>query len=130
MRVLILGGDGYLGWPTAMRFSGKGHDVAVVDNFARRRWHEQAGTDSLTPIGSLDGRGGGEGRDRPEPGAVAEAAPGQMVVGVPGVEAELLGACPRRTAALVPAAVREDHGAQTQTPRTERMRPAVFHVKQ
>ena len=53
MRVLILGGDGYLGWPTAMRFSGKGHDVAVVDNFARRRWHEQAGTDSLTPIASL-----------------------------------------------------------------------------
>ena len=55
MRVLILGGDGYLGWPTAMRFSGKGHDVAVVDNFARRRWHEQAGTDSLTPI-ALAGR--------------------------------------------------------------------------
>src|SRR5262245_45787043 len=56
MRVLILGGDGYLGWPTAMRFSGKGHEVAVVDNFARRRWHEQAGTDSLTPIASLDDR--------------------------------------------------------------------------
>ena len=56
MRVLILGGDGYLGWPTAMRFSGKGHDVAVVDNFARRRWHEQAGTDSLTPIAPLDDR--------------------------------------------------------------------------
>ncbi len=50
MRVLVLGGDGYLGWPTAMRFSGKGHDVAVVDNFARRRWHDDAGTDSLTPI--------------------------------------------------------------------------------
>ena len=56
MRVLILGGDGYLGWPTAMRFSGKGHEVAVVDNFARRRWHEEAGTDSLTPIATLDKR--------------------------------------------------------------------------
>jgi UDP-sulfoquinovose synthase len=56
MRVLVLGGDGYLGWPTAMRFSGKGHDVAVVDNFARRRWHEEAGTDSLTPIQPLDVR--------------------------------------------------------------------------
>ena len=56
MRVLILGGDGYLGWPTAMRFSGKGNDVAVVDNFARRKWHEEAGTDSLTPIASLDTR--------------------------------------------------------------------------
>ena len=56
MRVLILGGDGYLGWPTAMRFSGQGHDVAVVDNFARRRWVDEAGGDSLTPIVSLDER--------------------------------------------------------------------------
>ncbi len=56
MRVLILGGDGYLGWPTAMRFSARGHEVAVVDNFSRRRWHLQSSTDSLTPIGSLEGR--------------------------------------------------------------------------
>ncbi len=56
MRILILGGDGYLGWPTAMRFSGKGHEVAVLDDFSRRRWHEQAGTDSLTPISALDER--------------------------------------------------------------------------
>ncbi len=56
MRVLILGGDGYLGWPTAMRFSGKGHDVAIVDNFNRRRWVEEQGGDSLTPIASLDER--------------------------------------------------------------------------
>jgi UDP-sulfoquinovose synthase len=50
MRILILGGDGYLGWPTALRFSAKGHEVAVVDNFSRRRWHHQHSTDSLTPI--------------------------------------------------------------------------------
>jgi len=56
MRVLILGGDGYLGWPTAMRFSGKGHEVAVVDNFARRRWVEEMGGDSLTPIVPLEER--------------------------------------------------------------------------
>jgi UDP-sulfoquinovose synthase len=56
MRVLILGGDGYLGWPTAMRFSGRGHDVAVVDNFARRTWVEEAGSHSLTPIATLPGR--------------------------------------------------------------------------
>ena len=56
MRVLILGGDGYLGWPTAMRYSGRGHDVAVVDNFARRRWVEEAGSHSLTPIGTLEER--------------------------------------------------------------------------
>lgn len=37
MKVLILGGDGYLGWPTAMHLSRKGHDVAVVDNYLRRR---------------------------------------------------------------------------------------------
>ncbi len=37
MRVLILGGDGYLGWPTAMYLSRRGHEVAVVDNYFRRR---------------------------------------------------------------------------------------------
>ncbi len=50
MRILILGGDGYLGWPTAMRFSNRGHEVHVVDNYLRRRAHREAGTDSLTPI--------------------------------------------------------------------------------
>jgi UDP-sulfoquinovose synthase len=55
-RVLILGGDGYLGWPTAMRFSGRGHLVGVVDNFARRRWVEEAGSHSLTPIATLEER--------------------------------------------------------------------------
>ena len=56
MRILILGGDGYLGWPTAMHFSNRGHEVAVVDNFARRRWHTEMGSDSLTPIRSLEER--------------------------------------------------------------------------
>jgi len=56
MRVLILGGDGYLGWPTAMRFSARGHEVSLVDNFSRRAWHERHGTDSLTPIASLEDR--------------------------------------------------------------------------
>lgn len=56
MRILILGGDGYLGWPTAMRFSNRGHDVMVVDNFARRSWHLAQSTDSLTPIRSLQDR--------------------------------------------------------------------------
>ena len=56
MRILILGGDGYLGWPTAMRFSARGHDVSIVDNFSRRRWHKENSTDSLTPILALDER--------------------------------------------------------------------------
>jgi UDP-sulfoquinovose synthase len=67
MRILILGGDGYLGWPTALRFSARGHEVTLVDDFSRRRWHEEAGTGSLTPIADLDARiaawnelGGGE----------------------------------------------------------------------
>jgi UDP-sulfoquinovose synthase len=36
MRILVLGGDGYLGWPTALHLSEQGHQVAVADNFARR----------------------------------------------------------------------------------------------
>jgi len=52
MRILILGGDGYLGWPTAMRFSSRGHDVHLVDNYLRRTAHVEAGTDSLVPIAS------------------------------------------------------------------------------
>ncbi len=56
MRVLILGGDGYLGWPTALRFSARGHEVTVVDNFSRRRWVGDVGSDSLTPIADLDAR--------------------------------------------------------------------------
>jgi UDP-sulfoquinovose synthase len=56
MRVLVLGGDGYLGWPTALRFSDRGHEVAVVDNFSRRRWHLRQSTESLTPILTLEER--------------------------------------------------------------------------
>jgi UDP-sulfoquinovose synthase len=41
MRILVLGGDGYLGWPTAMHFSRLGHDVLVVDNLAKRRWEAE-----------------------------------------------------------------------------------------
>ena len=50
MRILILGGDGYLGWPTAMYLSAKGHEVVVADNMLRRRMHLERSTDSLTPI--------------------------------------------------------------------------------
>ncbi|HEV7399022.1 MAG TPA: NAD-dependent epimerase/dehydratase family protein [Solirubrobacterales bacterium] len=56
MRVLILGGDGYLGWPTAMHFSSRDHEVHVVDNYLRRNMHSGNGSDSLTPIRSLTDR--------------------------------------------------------------------------
>lgn len=75
MHVLILGGDGYLGWPTAMYFSSKGCDVTVVDNYLRRNscvalavgmlygvptlierakiWHELTGREIKVVIGDL-----------------------------------------------------------------------------
>src|SRR5271163_1612636 len=56
MRVLIVGGDGYLGWPQAMYLSKRGHDVAVLDNFARRTWDLECGTSSLIPVFSLHER--------------------------------------------------------------------------
>jgi UDP-sulfoquinovose synthase len=52
MRILVLGGDGYLGWATSMYFSARGHEVHAVDNYLRRRAHQEAGTGSLTPIPS------------------------------------------------------------------------------
>ncbi len=56
MRILILGGDGYLGWPTAMHLSAIGHEVCVVDNFLRRAMATELGAESLTPIQSLPER--------------------------------------------------------------------------
>jgi UDP-sulfoquinovose synthase len=56
MRILILGGDGYLGWPTAMHFAAGGHEVHVVDNYMRRQMLKEVGADSLTPIATLTDR--------------------------------------------------------------------------
>ena len=55
-RILVLGGDGYLGWPTAMALSRAGHDVAVVDNFAKRQWEQELGVRPLFPIPTLHER--------------------------------------------------------------------------
>jgi UDP-sulfoquinovose synthase len=56
MQILVLGGDGYLGWPTALHLSAQGHEVAVNDNFARRGYDEEMGVDSLVPIATLEER--------------------------------------------------------------------------
>ncbi len=56
MRILVLGGDGYLGWPTALHLSRRGHDVGVVDNFVRRQYDHEMGVDSLVPITQLQHR--------------------------------------------------------------------------
>jgi UDP-sulfoquinovose synthase len=56
MRILILGGDGYLGWPTAMYLSRRGHYVGVMDNFAKRRWEMELNVEPLIPIRTLHDR--------------------------------------------------------------------------
>lgn len=56
MNVLVLGGDGYLGWPTALHLSARGHEVAVLDNFVRRQYDFELGVESLVPIASLQTR--------------------------------------------------------------------------
>jgi UDP-sulfoquinovose synthase len=53
MRILILGGDGYLGWPTAMYLSSKGHEIAVLDNMVKRFWEAEIGVEPLGPIRPL-----------------------------------------------------------------------------
>ena len=55
-RILILGGDGYLGWPTAMALSKAGHQVVLVDNFAKRQWELELGVQPLFPIPTLQER--------------------------------------------------------------------------
>src|SRR3954452_17127658 len=57
MKILILGGDGYCGWPTALHLSASGHDVEIVDNLCRRRFdEEELGETSLTPVRDIGER--------------------------------------------------------------------------
>ena len=53
MKILVLGGDGYFGWPTALHLSEAGHEVAVADNFVRRHYDDELGVESLVPIEPL-----------------------------------------------------------------------------
>jgi len=56
MRVLILGGDGYLGWPTAMHFAKAGHEVWAVDNYLRRTMALETSSEALMPNPNLNER--------------------------------------------------------------------------
>ena len=56
MKVLILGGDGYLGWPTAMHLSAEGHEVAVVDNYLRRTLCRTENVEPLFDVPNLNQR--------------------------------------------------------------------------
>ncbi|ATD68170.1 MULTISPECIES: NAD-dependent epimerase/dehydratase family protein [Luteimonas] len=55
-KILVLGGDGFCGWPTALHLSYLGHDVVIVDNLSRRRIDAEMGAQSLTPISTIDVR--------------------------------------------------------------------------
>lgn len=56
MRIIIAGGDGYCGWPTALYLSRQGHDIAIIDNMVRRKIDDELRSNSLTPIASLEDR--------------------------------------------------------------------------
>jgi UDP-sulfoquinovose synthase len=55
-RVLVLGGDGFCGWPTSLYLSARGNEVTIADNFSRRQIDEELQVRSLTPISTLDER--------------------------------------------------------------------------
>jgi UDP-sulfoquinovose synthase len=56
MKICVLGGDGYCGWATALYLSQRGHQVTIVDNFARRQWDHELGVQTLTPIRTMPDR--------------------------------------------------------------------------
>lgn len=56
MRVLVLGGDGFCGWPTSLYLSARGHDVTIVDNLSRRKIDVDLEVGSLTPVASVGDR--------------------------------------------------------------------------
>ena len=50
MKILVIGGDGFCGWPTALHLSNKGHDVTIVDDLSRRKIDIELEVESLTPV--------------------------------------------------------------------------------
>lgn len=56
MKVLVIGGDGYCGWATALYLSNRGYEVGILDNLVRRHWDMQLCVDTLTPIAPIQQR--------------------------------------------------------------------------
>ncbi|MDO5663382.1 MAG: NAD-dependent epimerase/dehydratase family protein [Brachybacterium sp.] len=56
MKIVVAGGDGFCGWPTALRLSETGHEVTIIDNLVRREIDTELGSNSMTPILSLEER--------------------------------------------------------------------------
>lgn len=55
-NIIVVGGDGFCGWPTALHLSKLGHNITIVDNMSRRWIDQKMGADSLTPIASMEDR--------------------------------------------------------------------------
>ena len=55
-KIIVLGGDGFCGWPTSLRLSNEGYDVTIVDNLSRRKIDVELGCQSLTPIETIENR--------------------------------------------------------------------------
>ena len=56
MKVLVIGGDGYCGWATALHLSNRGYEVGILDSLVRRYWDAQLGVETLTPIAPIGKR--------------------------------------------------------------------------
>lgn len=56
MKVLVIGGDGYCGWATALYLSNQGHEVGILDSLVRRHWDNELGVQTLTPIAPIGQR--------------------------------------------------------------------------
>ena len=56
MRIIVLGGDGFCGWPTTLHLSNLGHEVTIVDNLVRRKADVELEVESLTPIRPMSTR--------------------------------------------------------------------------
>ncbi len=56
MKIAVLGGDGFIGWPTCLHLSDAGHDVHIIDNLSRRWIDTELGVQSLTPMDSIQER--------------------------------------------------------------------------
>ena len=55
-KIVVIGGDGFCGWPTALHLSKLGHKITIVDNLSRRWIDKKMGADSLTPIATVEDR--------------------------------------------------------------------------
>ncbi|MBD1923986.1 NAD-dependent epimerase/dehydratase family protein [Microcoleus sp. FACHB-831] len=56
MKVLVIGGDGYCGWATALYLSNQGYEVGILDSLVRRHWDLELGAETLTPIAPIQQR--------------------------------------------------------------------------